>query len=215
MVAFASQSSQAVTRFYLPSTGTAEISPAFTASWNLTTSADQIRCSTIKQATTMTSKTTANGSSIQNILNRQYVSDPIAGQTISGTVKGQIRGNESKNSMNGFCSIIIRVVSNDGSTDRGTPLAITTGGTEYSTSLTNRNTPVSTALTSVNAQNGDRIVIEIGARQTATSNNQNVTQSFGDNNATDLPEDETTTTANNPWVEFSGDLIFPHVNVID
>lgn len=204
-----------VTRFYLPSTGAAEVTPAFSASWNLTTSADQLRCTTVKQATTMTNKVTANSSSVQNILNRQYVSDPIAGQTISGTVNGQVRGRESNNAMNGFSSITIRVVSNDGTTVRGTPLAITTGATEYSTAVTNRNTPISSALTSVNAQNGDRIVIEIGARQMAASTNRNVTQSFGDDSATDLAVDETTTTADNPWVEFSGDIKFPRASIVE
>ena len=55
---------------------------------------------------------------------------------------------------------------------------------------------------------GDRLVIEIGIRDATASTTTTATISFGDNGATDLPEDQTTTTALNPWVEISQTLKF-------
>jgi len=210
--------SQAITRFYLPASGAAEVSPSFNSSWNKTSDADRIRCVTTKINTTMASKTSSENVSTNpyDFLTRQYVSDPVAGQTISGTVKAQIRAQESNNAANFNRAIVIYVVSNDGATVRGTLLSILGGGSEYSNSaLTNRNFPASTALSSVTAQNGDRIVIEIGTDSTNTSTtNRTATHSFGDDSSTDLPEDETTKSADNPWVEFSGDIIFPRSTLI-
>lgn len=200
------------TRIYLPSTGAAPVSPAFGSSggsaWGQTTSADRLRGVTTKIASAMASKTTANSGVVQTILNRQYVIGPLAGSTISGTFKGQLRGSESNAGMDATCAIAIRVVKPDLS-DRGVCLAITAptlSGNEYTTSLVNRNTLVSTAITSVVASTGDYLVIEIGAKQNAVSANRSVSQSFGDDSGTDLPEDQTTTAANNPWIEFSATI---------
>jgi hypothetical protein len=197
---------QAQTKFYLPSTSALPpVSPAFNSGWAITTGADRIMCYTDKRNTSITSKTTGNSSSVQKILNRQYISQPLLAQTLSGTVKGQLRGSESNPTMDGVTSIGIFVCNVQG-TIVATLLAITNpplSGNEYSNSLTNKNTPVSSALSSYNCANGDRLVIEIGVSQKGNSNNRNVTQSFGDNSATDLPEDQTTTTANNPWLQFS------------
>ena len=209
------------TRFYLPSTGIAQVSPAFSASWNLTTAADRIRMynAHYRINSAMTAKTaTGDNTTPQSILNRQYVSDPIAGQTITGTVKGQLLGNENNVGFDGVSAVLIRVVSNDGATVRGTLLALTypvLAGNEYLVSTDeNRYTPVSTALTSVAAQNGDRIVVEVGF-YCYSKNSKIGSQTFGDNNASDLPEDQTTQTQNNPWIEFSADIQFPRSNLID
>ena len=207
------------TRFYLPSTGTAAVSPAYAAGWLATGGTDSIRCVIKRTNTTMTDKQTNNSNTQGNTLNRQYVSDPIAAQNITGTVKGQLRGDESATNQDMVSAIGIRVVSNDGSTVRGTLLSITypaLAGNEYDTSYANRYTPTSTAVSSVTAQNGDRIVIEIGCYRYAAGNPPGrCTQSFGDDSTTDLPEDQTTTTADNPWIEFSADIRFPSVTLIN
>ena len=207
------------TRFYLPSTGTAAISPTPDAGWAATGGYDGIRCVTQRTNSTMTDKQTNNTNTQGNNLNRQYVSDPIAAQNITGTVKGQLRGDESATNQDMVSAIGIRVVSNDGSTVRGTLLSITypvLAGNEYGPTHENRYTPTSTAVSSVTAQNGDRIVIEIGCYRYAAGNPPGrCTQSFGDDSTTDLPEDQTTTTADNPWVEFSADIRFPSVTLIN
>jgi hypothetical protein len=52
------------------------------------------------------------------------------------------------------------------------------------------------------------LVVEVGFRETDSGTNffRFGALVFGDDSATDLPEDQTTTTADNPWIEFSGDL---------
>jgi hypothetical protein len=198
------------TRLYLPSTGAAPISPSF-GSWGQTTSADRIAAVTSRISSAMTAKATAVSSSIQTVLNRQYVYGPIAAGTISGTVKGQLRGWESAAAMDAVSAFTARVVDSGGSL-RGTLLAITApalSGNEYvagGTNPTNRFTPTSTAISSVDAVNGDYLVIEIGISQLATSTNRYVDQYFGDDNASDLAENQTAVALHNPWIEFSATI---------
>ena len=202
-------SSQAVTRFYLSRTDTSPVSPAFTSSWEVTASATRGRCSIHNGTSTIGNVGSINASK-NIILVRQYVSDPIAAQSISGTVKGQLSGYESNAAMDCVSAVLIKVVSNDGSTTRGTLLGLTypaLTGNEYTTSRTNRYTPASTSLSSVTAQNGDRIVIELGGYAYA-KNTYYVYHRYGDGSATDLPEDQTDTNSYNPWIEFSQNIIF-------
>ena len=209
----------AVTRLYLPSTGTPSVSPAFDAEWDITASA--VRRSAVTTRISSAQTTFSAGSisgALQDALAVQYVSAPIAAGPITGTVKGQIRATRA-GSLGGApggirAQIIVRVVSNDGSTFRGTLYAgdLDTTSTddpasEFASSDTNRTFPRGAPVTvsTVSAQTNDRIVIEVGARRQG-SLAAAASLTLGDDSATDLPEDETTTTANNPWVEFSIDL---------
>lgn len=204
-----------VTRFYLPSSGAAAVSPAYTGDWDDETVATRLKCDTTKIASAMTNFTGAtNASTLANeILLVQYVSDPIAAQTISGTVKGQIRCIEADALANAKIAFGIKVVTNDGSQVRGylagTNLALKNSSTEILTALTNTplkdglTTPIN--LTSINVHNNDRIVIELGFVETASAV-YNISMNFGDDSATDLPEDATDTNAYNPWIEFSVDI---------
>lgn len=201
------------TRFYLPSSTAAAVSPAFDSGWERTVDANRIECVTSKTSTAMATKTFEEPSSTgQDSLARQYVSKPLSGaQTITGTVKGQIRAAENDAGSDGRSQLKIRVVSNDGSTVRGTLLDYDTAGlaNEWATTLTNRRFPrtAGSALTSVNALDGDRIVFEIGVRIHAVPlGSDQYSIRFGDTGSTDLAEDETTTTDNVPWIEFSQTL---------
>ena len=212
---------QGATRFYYHSSGGQyEGAPAYDSAWEVTSAVGIGRTRTIRTGTAMTNYTSGASSVVQDILIGQLISDPIGAQTISGTVKGQARCKESNGGMNAYTAVCIRVVSNDKSTVRGTLLSVT-NGTSASTELaatgsgTNRYFPASTALTAVTTQNGDRIIIELGARQTANSNNRTVSLVGGDDSATDLAEDESTTTANNPWIEFSQDIKFCRTYLIE
>jgi hypothetical protein len=206
-----------VTRFYLPSSGAADVTPSFDAGWFNTASADALKCVTARISSAMSNKNVSetNSTANQDWAMRMYVSDPIGAQTITGTVKGQIRALESGSAGDQRAQMLVKVVSNDGGTSRGTLLAFDTSAlsNEFATSATNRKFPKGSsgsALSSVAAQNNDRIVIELGFRKGDTSStNFAATLVFGDNSASDLPEDETTTTANNPWVEFSMTLAGP------
>lgn len=156
-----------------------------------------------------------------DILLAQFVSDRLDAQTISGTLKGQMRASESSTNANMRSQVIVRVVSADGLTVRGTLYGgdLTAGSgsptSEWATTLTNRRFPSGSggvALSSVDAQLGDRIVIEVGCRAHNTSSTTyTATLQFGyeDFNGFDLPEDETNTAGQgNPWFEFSDDIAF-------
>jgi len=202
------------TRLYLPNTGAPEISPAFTldSSWTATTGADRIKCVPTKISSVMTSKVQAapGTAANQKWLFRQYVSDPLSGAgTVFGVLFGQIRGLESAVNDNiDAISLKLLVVKSD-ATLRGTLLALANYGTvaELAIALTNKIIADGDGLTPVNFLDGDRIVAEIGLTNTTTGTSVSGTLSFGDDNATDLPEDETATAANNPWIEIIGSAL--------
>lgn len=141
------------------------------------------------------------------ILFRQYVSDPIAAQTISAqTIKMQILGYESNALHNMYVALGIRVVSNDGGTVRGTILSVTKDNVELdANNFVNRQFTATGS--SVVAQNGDRIVVEIGTSGSTTTNHGSNIY-IGDNNVTDLPENDTSTNIYNPWLEFAQTINF-------
>lgn len=205
-------------RLYLPSTGAAAVSPAFDTEWELTTSATRLAAVTTRISSAQA--TVYSGSiatQFDDGLCVQFVSAPIAAGPIAGTLKGQLRA--SRTGSGGGASgglraqIVVRVVSNDGSTFRGTLYAgdldvtnTTDPTSEFAGTATNRAFPRggAVALSPVSAQTNDRIVIELGARRHGGDATPILT--VGDNSGTDLPEDETTTTAGNPWIEFSVDV---------
>lgn len=156
-----------------------------------------------------------------DLLHYQGVSDPLAAQTITGTVKGQFRCQENfAGNIDAEPQLKLYVVSNDGSSVRGVLLdfdgATTPDAHEYATALTNRSFPRGgvAAVSSVVCQAGDRIVSEVGSRKTAVASaSRTATLDFGDAGASDLPEDESTTTQLNPWLEFSQTLVFQSAGV--
>lgn len=208
----------AQTRVYLPSSGAAAVSPSFNAGWEDTGGADRLALAVASGgATAQTGKTVtdSNNTTDTDQVARQYVSPPLNGaQTISGNVKGQIKVSESSNAQNAASEIVAYIVSNDGSTVRGVLLDFYTGilSSEFSTSVVNRKFPRSAAspvtLSSVSAQDCDRLVIEIGSRNYSTGTGATQTYTFGDDSASDLAENETQSTVADPWVEFSGTIAF-------
>lgn len=198
------------TRFYLPSTGAAAVSPAFSAGWENSSIASRLRCVTTKIASAMTTVSfTDSDATNQDILFRQYVSDPIAQQVISSqTIEIQMRVKERDTSCNLFLAWNIKVVSNDGSVVRGTITNMERDATEASAvALVNRR-ETSTS-TEVTAHSGDRIVIEVGmGGDPGAGSDHDSDMSVGDDSATDLAEDDTDTDADNPWVEFPNTLTF-------
>jgi hypothetical protein len=201
-------------RFYLEGTGTPAITPAFDGSWTITGSGDRAPMNTTRASTSVFKQGNLfpfTGLGLQTMLMRQFVSSAtVAGNvTITGTVNGQARA--SVNNMTGttiYTTVLIRVIS-PGGTVRGTllnTLLLGAGGTAVTTTATNRTTPVSTALTSVAAQTGDYIVVEIGGTQIAApTTGRYINIAFLTSNATDLPVNNTTTTSNNSWIEFQFD----------
>lgn len=202
-------------RWYLPSTGAAAVSPAF-AAWDDSSEADRLKMVTTRISSAMANKIVTDNFGIVNEkqLWRQYVSDPLAPGAISGTVSGQVRCSESLATANqDEVCLCVKVVSNDGSTLRGTLLALGFYGTtkEYPTGTAeNRIIASAQALSSVTAQAGDRLVVEIGTRPSTLplAAAPTIAAVFGDDNASDLPADQTETSTFNPWIEFSQTIGF-------
>ena len=204
------------TRFYLPSSGAAAVSPAFSASWNYTNGADRAAMVRSRANTTPAtlSRSVPSTSVAGWVLARQYVSEPLpAAIAISGTLMGQMRMAQSFDS-DAVPQIVVRVVSNDGAAVRGTLYAgdtRTTATDELTTALRNQKNPPAAlspvALSPVGAQANDRIVVEVGFRvMAAIPSSYSFTLRVGDGDASDLSVGGAETTDLNPWVEFSADL---------
>lgn len=152
----------------------------------------------------------------------QFISEPIGAQTISGTFSMVLPCFESVATNEMYLQVVIRVVSNNGSVVRGTLYAgqtltstsatITAANYEFSAAATNTRMLSAVALSSVAAQEGDRIVVEVGARFcTATSGISGTMMTNCKEDAfDDLPLVNDFNDVNNylrSWIEFSGDLI--------
>lgn len=209
----------AQTRLWLPSTGAAAVSPAYSAGWDdIPGTADRLALATTSGGTTahtVLSSVDGNTTTDTDQLARQYVSPPFNGaQTLDGTVKGQIKVQESNAGQNAAPQMTVYVVSNDGSIVQGVALDFYTGGnsSEFSSSMVNRKFPRSAispaTLTSVSVQDCDRLVIEYGSRNYSTGSGVTLSYTFGDVGALDLAENETQTASNDAWVEFSATLSF-------
>ena len=203
------------TRFYLHATATPSVNPGY-AGWSDTGGAVRRTMAITRQNSALTNFARAETSSTNNynVLLAQFVSAPLTYDgTLSGTVHGVARALESSTAMNAYSQLVVKVVSGDGSTLRGTALTfVTTGGTEWPTTTAARRylgLTANRALTSTAFQAGDRIVVEIGysARNTGTTNYTG-TLRFGDpTSGADMGDSQTGTADEIPWVEFSQDLI--------
>jgi hypothetical protein len=203
------------TRLYINRDYYHYLDPTPDAGWERTTGHLTYKINTVKRTSSphsslLNTALTAQGTSGNDTLLGQFLTDPLdVNQTITGNFKGQARFLESAAGLDARSQVLIWVVKPDG-TSRGTLLAMSAAAlaSEFGTALANRRIPVggSVALGSVAALAGDRIVIEVGARQHATLGGTfQMSMGYA---ATDLAEDDTTTTANAPWFEFSQNITF-------
>src|SRR5262245_58984944 len=113
------------TRIYTKVSGSVGVTPS---TWNF---ANQINPVTVPGTVTkndgsaMTSKTEATGTTnpTARAMGRTVIG-PLGAQTISGTVKGQMRGSENNAGANATPALAIKIIKPDG-TDRGVLLAQT------------------------------------------------------------------------------------------
>jgi hypothetical protein len=139
----------------------------------------------------------------------QFVSDLLPPQDIPAQqVKIQTRVSEANANNNLALAWKIYAAAEDGQTVLGTLLPLRVDATEVGTALTNRGDSATTTQVTI-AQNF-RLVAELGWSGTpvVTTGVQghNGSFSFGENAATDLPEDDVATSALNPWIQFSRNL---------
>lgn len=207
----------AATRFYLMATTPSTVTPTANGTWDFTSEASNLHLHPSHVGQTIATGTRIGPwTAAQKALDRYYVSPPLKGaQSISGTVTSQIRVREFATTDNVFARMEIYVVSEDGSTVRGTLLSIADYGpnTELlDSALRNKTYADGDTLSAVSAQDRDRIVFAVGYTDSAGTTPEGQ-GSYGDSNASDLPVDETTTTALNPWIEFSQSLTFVAANL--
>src|SRR5436190_17027114 len=157
------------TKFYLNLNTASPLTPAYNAGWTVTTGATRYLMSTVKDASTITSKTTASvtGVGTGKVLLDQWVSEPLAAQTIAaGTFTGQIRFNiSSVTNTTGQGFVYIRIINTNGTIASETANATTTNLTA---TLTNR-TLISVATPLITITAGQRIAVEIGWNYNITS----------------------------------------------
>lgn len=220
------------TKFYLPSTGSSPVSPSFQAVWDVTTSAFVRKMSPTKANSSLANDHYTNGiATTVDRLHGQYISDGIQGGLIQGTVYGIIKCGEDNGANNAQPQAVIYVVDNAGTTVRGVLVPEWTGGNvtasyEFNVISSGANAGsqepfplqcgngggvaiVPYAVTPVLAQDGDRIVFEVGHTAFASSSARWGELRWGDTTGgADLntTEGQTGATSSNAWLEFSEDL---------
>lgn len=199
------------TRLYFDRLVTSAYSPTVHANWNVTTGNTYVALLFGKVFTassgTLTSGVTG-AAAVRELLIQTMITPVLAAQTIASgsTISAQVKTNmSSTSSRTGAGKVYIRLMNEDGTIASEIGNAVTTNLT-----ATNTNRTYSLTLGgNVTVTGGQRIVFEFGWRyltgsDTATTGSIN---SLTGPAATDLPVDNTTTTANNPWIEFSQTLI--------
>lgn len=202
------------TRFYFEPTSTPSITPTFDSGWEQTGQAIRRNLTSKTRVTTLAAL--ADGTSVtvpitttQDILDVQFISEPIPTQRLIGTVSVVIRCDESTVNVNAFLAVVIKVISNDGTTSRGTIFSNFSNGTEITSSnTTSASTKIvnAQALTEISTQPGDRILVEVGANAAAPIASGTYLMRFGYNAASDFALTQGLTTDLNPWIEFSQNL---------
>lgn len=201
------------TRFYFDFNIVNPISPAVDAGWNVTTVnraclvpktfANSPRITTLSAGSNPTSNVT--NASTQNIIDLQFISPPIPPQNITGTVSFVMLMTESVTTANCTLALVVRILSQDGNTVRGTLFSVFGTDTEFATTAATRIVNAQ-AVTSVTTQPGDRLVVEIGGTATSPTTNGTLTNTFKDNGASDFALTSGLTTALNPWIELSQNI---------
>lgn len=198
------------TRFYLPASGSQPVAPAFASAWTITGTA--ARCPLVQAATLTAASShsvTETATGVQHILHAQYVSEPLAAQTITGNFSLCIKSNRAGANSNARTQVVVRVVDAAGTTVRGTLVAAATtyGSATYST-LLRVNSAVAIAMSGLAILDGDRLVVEVGDYNPDTSaTSATTTNEIGDPLASDLVFAQGSTSGR-PWVEFSNTLTF-------
>lgn len=207
------QAAASATRFYLPSTGVAAVSPAFDVGWEETVDADRRRMVTTRISSAMTDKSAATLITAGDTLVRQYVSDALEAQTINGAIRIYSRSSEALATVDAVSRLVLKVVSNDGSTVTGTLLSLAdfSTGAEWNTALRNKSFADGDIPGLVAANANDRLVLEVGFNHGAVVSS--ALMNFGDDSATDLLQDEVATVADNPWLEIGQVLTFAAISV--
>lgn len=154
-------------------------------------------------AMTTISKGWAQASGTFNGIARFICPRGLAAQTISAqTIKFRMRALSTVTPI--ALTLLINVVDPDGLDERYA-IASTYGSSISTSTLTNRGGGITSS--AVTARDGDILIIEVGFEK-GTASSESVSIRIGDNGGSDLPENETSTSDFNGWVEFANTLTF-------
>ena len=205
------------TRFYLPETAASTpITPTPDAAWEDTSILARAMTSTASIADPMATVSFADADDTsKDILFRQWISEPLtAGQTITGAqaLKAQARVSQAGTFNNMVLTIGIRVIAANGTTVQKVVLAPTRDNNIAAGTLTNRAFTATSAATNYTTVAEDRLVFEVGmGGDPNAGSDHDSSMRFGDDAASDLPEDDTTTTDLRPWIQLTNTLTFSAV----
>lgn len=193
------------TRFYIDSTNAPSLSPTYTATWDDQSFGIRRKANdTTPGGSAMTTKQDTYPSSDTNGLVVQLTSRPVTAQTLSGTLTGVI--SVAGPASSGTYAIIVKVMASNGTTVRGTMLAITQcveGGAGTKTTL--HTITFNSALSSVSASAGDVIVFELGWQ---IGGGGLMLSRLGDSAGSDFALTANLATDLNPWLEISSSVTF-------
>lgn len=202
------------TRFYLNNLKTAPISPSINAGWTVT-SGNTYRMlypSLTQFSVNAGSVVITSGSSgttpPQKMICTTMISQPLIAQTINSgsTISMQIKASKSAGVPIGLLFVYFRWCDDDGTNIQ--EIGSASNVTNLTGTATNR-TITLTLVSNVVITNNQRLIVEIGESFTVgvSAHTCSISSVMGVTLA-DLPVDNTTTTALNPWIEFSQTLVF-------
>ncbi len=182
--------------------------------WEQTAGAVTRRMHARNSGVTITTQLSIAETSVSNVFDvamLRLVSDPINGaQTIAGTFDLCLGLRENNVLADFFPYVHIWVSQGDTDTARGTLLADYIDATEFPSAATTQATSLTTpqTLSSVNASDGDRIIVEIGYRATnTTATSRTGTLDYGAAHEDNYVGVGTSTNFTG-WVQFSQDIAF-------
>lgn len=202
------------TTIFLPPSSTVAptIVPAISASW---TTPKSTGWASVRGVTVKTSTAAVNDSHSVALSGkccfRQHIMPPFdVNQSVTGTVSWALWEASTTFSNTILSAVVIRVIQPDGTTVRGTPLALTSGVFfALGTGVTNFITDVVSgqAISTVSAIAGDYLVIETGVSDSSGADTAGMRfLDDGATNASYAAQDSTTT--HNPTIQFSANLTF-------
>ena len=197
-------------RIYLPTTGTAPITPtgwAGGAIWTDTTQSDDKPCYASKAGSAFATKTVGETSgSTARVVVRRYIYGPIEAHdfTDTDTWAFQIRAQESAAKADATIRTFMGIINGSTLASRGYVFSHYGGPEADDDPMENLNGADGAAY-NLSASNGDYLALEIGFSFTNTKSDlYEATYDFGDGSGTDLPVDLVETAQYNPWIEYIG-----------
>ena len=190
------------TRYYFPSTTTAPaVTPAVSPTWNYSNGLYR-RLITPKVSVESRYNLSITMSATGTGVGVSFVGDPLPARNWTGTLRFVMEVTRNANT-SVRARLVVRVVSGDGLTVRGTLFSAT--GTDALTRPDRTARLFSGAITPVSVLAGDRLVVEVGG--STTSSGIFGADVFANTAAADLPFEFGTvgSLSLNPWIEFALD----------